>query len=94
MNTDLLRWAILAGGLVLALAIGPCLVWAPGGWAQRVRFLALLGYAVVTVGGQANALGSPPRWTTYLLAAVTVLALVGTLGQLRQEWSVLRGGKL
>ena len=68
-------------------------MWAPGGWPQRVRFAALLGYGIITAGGQVNNLGKPPLWTTWALAVVTVLALVGTIGQLRREWSVLREGK-
>lgn len=93
MIHDGLRVAILVGGVALAVGIGPCLVWSPGGWDQRVRFAALLGYGIVTAGGQANNLGTPLRWTTYLLAVVTVLALIGTVGHLRRAYAVIRGGR-
>lgn len=97
MNTieagpDLLRVAILVGGFLLAVAIGPCLVWAPEGWDQRLRFLAFLGYGIVTAGGQLDNLHVAPKWTTYLLAVVTLAALVGTVGHLRRARAALSRG--
>lgn len=90
MTPDVLRYAITAVALLLALAIGPCLIWAPDGWEQRLRFVALLGYAIVSAGGQVNNLGAPLRWTTYLLAVVTVVALVGTAGHLLRVRAAIR----
>lgn len=90
MNADALRLAITGGAILLSLAIGPCLIWAPDGWEQRLRFAALLGYAIVSAGGQVNNLGTPLRWTTVLLAAVTVVALVGTASHLLRVRVALR----
>lgn len=90
MSIDLLRYAITGGAILLSLAIGPCLIWAPDGWEQRLRFVALLGYGIVSAGGQINNLGTPPRWTTILLGVVTVVALVGTAGHLLRVRTALR----
>lgn len=90
MTPDLLRYAIIGAALLLSLAIGPCLIWAPDGWEQRLRFVALLGYGIVSTGGQINNLGAPLRWTTILLAVVTVIALVGTAGHLHRVRGALR----
>lgn len=94
MNADMLRTIIIVSALTLALLIGPCLVWAPGGWDQRIRFVALLGYGIVSTGGQINNLGLPLRWTTVLLAVVTVLALIGTTGHLLSAYTTIRGARL
>jgi hypothetical protein len=94
MTVDTLRYTIIVAALCLALAIGPCLVYAPEGWDQRLRFVALLGYGIVSTGGQINNLGTPLRWTTVLLAFVTVLALVGTLGHLHRAVVAVRNARL
>lgn len=74
---DLLRWVCIPLALALAVLCTASAVHAPG-WAQRTRFVVLLGYAVVSVGGQLDALGRPLSWRLPLLLAVTAAAVAGT----------------
>lgn len=74
---DVLRLADIAMALVLVPLCAYCIVYSRT-WDQRLRFATLAGYAIVTVGGQINALGAPLTWVTVLLAMVTVAAVVGT----------------
>lgn len=89
MTTDLLRYAITGVGILLSLAVGPCLIWSPGGWDQRVRFVAFIGFGVVIAGGQLDNLGVPPKWTTWAIGLVLLLALVGTAGHLRRVYAAI-----
>lgn len=92
MTTDLLRYTLAGGALLLCLTSTPGIVWADQGFDQRLRFATTLGYGLVTTGGQLGALGRPPTFWTWLLVPVTVLALAGTAGFLFKRAPVVLAG--
>lgn len=89
MTGDTLRLTVAVLGVLLAVAVGPCLVWSPGGWDQRVRFVAFIGVGVVIAGGQLDSLGVPVKWTTWAIGGVLLIALVGTAGHLRRVYAAI-----
>jgi hypothetical protein len=74
---DLARLTAAGLGLFLTITCVAGLFYAQA-WDQRARFLALLGYAVITVNGQIEALGRVPTWRTYGLAVVGLFAVIST----------------
>lgn len=74
---DWARLVAAALGVLLSITVCAALTYAKG-WDQRMRFLVLLGYAVITVNGQLESLGRPPSWRTFALAVVGALAVAST----------------
>lgn len=74
---DVVRLVLAGAGLLLAITCcaGAVLV---HGWDQRARFLTVVGYSTIIVGGQLDMLGQAPTWRTWALVVVTAFALAST----------------
>jgi hypothetical protein len=88
---DAVRLTLAGLALVLGAACGASAVFAPT-WDQRGRFLVVLGYASIIVGGQLDTLGMPPTWRTWALGVVTAAAVISTLAFLIRHVRATRGG--
>jgi membrane protein implicated in regulation of membrane protease activity len=88
---DAVRLTLACAGLALAVVCCAGAVLVPT-WDQRARFLTMVGYSTIIIGGQLELLGQPPTWRTWALAVVTTFALVSTAAFLVRHVRKMRGG--
>jgi membrane protein implicated in regulation of membrane protease activity len=74
---DAIRLTLACAGLALAVVCCAGAVLVPT-WDQRARFLTVVGYSTIIIGGQLDSLGTAPTWRTWALVVVTALALIST----------------
>jgi membrane protein implicated in regulation of membrane protease activity len=88
---DAIRLTLACAGLALAVVCCAGAVLVPT-WDQRARFLTVVGYSTIIIGGQLDSLGTAPTWRTWALVVVTALALISTGAFLVRHVRQMRGG--
>jgi membrane protein implicated in regulation of membrane protease activity len=88
---DAVRLTLACAGLALAVVCCAGAVLVPT-WDQRTRFLTVVGYSTIIIGGQLDTLGTAPTWRTWALVVVTAFALASTGAFLVRHVRQMRGG--